>query len=95
LEAAPFWSVPELLPTRSTTSPSPVHQSVKPTGGAIHAGWETVSVVLPVTEPRDARIVVLPGEEALASPEELTVATPVAEDDHDTALVESFVVWLL
>jgi hypothetical protein len=40
-------------------------------------------------------MVVLPGEEALANPEGLTVATAGTEDDHDTALVESFVVWLL
>ena len=75
--------------------PSPVHQSVKLAGGAVHAGWETVRVVLPVREPRDALMVVLPGENALANPEGLTVATAGAEDDHDTALVESFVVWLL
>ncbi|MGB6840698.1 MAG: hypothetical protein WBE16_06880 [Candidatus Sulfotelmatobacter sp.] len=90
-----FWSVPELLPARSTTFPSPVHQSVKPAGGTVHAGGETVRVVLPVKDPRDALMVVLPAEEALANPEGLTVATPGAEDDHNAALVESFVVWLL
>jgi hypothetical protein len=54
-----------------------------------------VRVVLPVKEPKDAWMVVLPAEEALAKPEGLIVATEVEEEDHDTALLESFVVWLL
>jgi hypothetical protein len=68
---------------------------VKPAGGAVQEGWVTVKVALPVREPRDAWMVVLPADEALANPVGLTVPTVVAEDDHDTALVESFVVWLL
>jgi hypothetical protein len=57
----------------------------------VHEGCETVSVVLPVTDPRDAWIVVFPAEDALANPEELTAATALEEDDQDTALVEFFV----
>lgn len=42
-------------------------------------------------EPSEAWIVVLPAENAEATPEELTVATVFEEDDHDAAVVESFV----
>lgn len=47
--------------------------------------------MLPVTDSAVAVIVVLPAARALASPELLTVATAVAEEDQFTKLVVSFV----
>jgi hypothetical protein len=47
--------------------------------------------VLPITDPRDAWIVVFPAEDAAANPEGLTEATALDEDDQETAVVESFV----
>lgn len=75
----------------STALPSPVHHPTKPAGAAAHEGWETVSAVLPVIDPKEAWMVVFPVENALANPEELTTATVFEEDDQDTAVVEFFV----
>jgi len=47
--------------------------------------------VLPVIDPKEAWMVVFPVENALANPEELTMATVFEEDDQDTAVVEFFV----
>src|SRR5260370_6605744 len=72
---APLCRVPELLPAMSASSSSPVHHPTKPAGAAAQEGWETVRVVLPVIDPMEAWMVVFPAENALAKPEELTVAT--------------------
>ena len=58
----------------------------------MHEGCETVSVVLPVTDPRVARIVVFPVEDAAANPEGLIEPTRFEEDDQDTALVDCLMV---
>lgn len=49
----------------------------------------TVSVVVPLTAPETALIVVVPCESALARPLELTVATAVFDDDQVTVPVRS------
>jgi hypothetical protein len=53
-------------------------------------GW-TVSVVLPVTEPDVAEIVVEPRASAVASPPPSIDATVVSEEDQVTEAVMSFV----
>jgi len=84
---APLCKVPELLPPISTVLPSPVHQFVNPAGGLTHCGVETLSVVLPFTEPSVAVMVVLPAVRAVASPEFEMVATEGVPEDHVTRLV--------
>ena len=83
--------MPESSPAMSTVFPSPVHQFVNPAGGLTHCGVETLSVVLPFTEPSVAVMVVLPGVRAAANPELEMVPTAAAEDDQVTKLVASLV----
>ncbi len=55
------------------------------------SGFATVSVVLPLTPPDDAVMVVVPGPTAVASPEMLMVAT-VRGDDSQLAVEVRFLV---
>jgi hypothetical protein len=55
------------------------------------ADGSTVRTVWPATDPREPRIVVVPGVRALASPAALTVATPGPEEVQTTDVVMSCV----
>ena len=57
----------------------------------MHGGLETVSAVLPLTDPRVALICVVPLASAVASPELLIVATEFADEDQLTVVVASLV----
>ena len=57
----------------------------------IRAGALTVRVVVPEMAPDAAEIVVVPAATPVASPEVLTVATAVLEDDQLAVVVRTFV----
>jgi hypothetical protein len=52
-------------------------------------GWATVSVVEPTTAPELAPIVVVPAPRPVASPVDVIVAVPAADDVHVTELLRS------
>ena len=68
---------------------------VNPAGALTHCGDETLSVVLPLTVPKVAVMVVLPAARAVASPEFEMLATVGLEEDQVTRPVVSLVLPLL